>query len=86
MVLIMVKCSQLDITGAQLKELAYKGQTNVTRVLQGFKVTFIVTLDGQRNAICSGVTIDSENLPLIGWPSDRANNYIVPVLKEKKGE
>lgn len=76
--------SQIDLTGDQLKELAMNGRVDVTRKIGAYRVTFSIALDEDRHAVCVGAGVSAENLPLVGFPMDRAHNFVVPVFKSKK--
>lgn len=76
--------SQIDLTGDQLKELANNCEVSVTRKIGAYRITFNIILDEERHALCAGAFVDTENLPLVGFPNDRVHNYIVPVFKSKK--
>ena len=76
--------SQIDLTGEQLKELAIYGRVEVTRKIGAYRITFNIALDEERHAVCVCAGVSAENLPLVGFPMDRAHNFIVPVFKSKK--
>lgn len=76
--------SQIDLTGEQLRDLAINGAVAVTRKIGAYRITFNIALDEERHAVCVGAGVGTENLPLVGFPQDRAHNFIVPVFKSKK--